>query len=126
MVALLKMPSIFTFEPAAASSGDSLTSNNERRMFERKESRSSAQARRLDHTIAARRQPTLTFALRDLSLGGCSALTDIPLEKGEHLSVSIPPQGFGQPWNAFARVVRCQPSPTGYRVAVEFDPLPAA
>ena len=95
-------------------------------MFERRETKLTANAKRLDHSIPARRQPTLQFMMRDLSIGGCSALTDIPLNEGEHLSVTIPPQGLVQAWNAFARVVRCQPSSLGYRVAVEFDPLPAA
>ena len=34
--------------------------------------------------------PMLSFTVRDLSLGGCSALTDIPLSAGERLTVSIP------------------------------------
>jgi hypothetical protein len=29
-------------------------------------------------------------------------------------------------WDAVGRVLRCDPSGLGYRVAVEFDPLPAA
>jgi hypothetical protein len=125
MVALLKMPS-FLDDGAMAPSMSIADTSNERRMFERRESKLLASAKRLDHTIPARRTPTLQFMLRDLSIGGCSALTDVPLQTGEHLSVSIPQQGMIQPWSALARVIRCQPSPTGYRVAVEFDPLPAA
>jgi hypothetical protein len=51
---------------------------------------------------------------------------DQPLQKGERLSVFFPPQGVNRGWDAYGRVVRCEPSALGYRVAVEFDPLPAA
>src|SRR4051812_613636 len=120
MVALLRMPSFLE------SAGPKLATSHERRMFERRETSLHAQAKRLDHSINALRMPMLSFPLRDLSLGGCSALTDIPLSAGERLTVSIPQNGHSLPWNAFARVIRCQPSSLGYRVAVEFDPLPAA
>jgi hypothetical protein len=29
-------------------------------------------------------------------------------------------------WHAAGRVIRCMPSALGYRVAVEFDPIPMA
>ena len=84
------------------------------------------QARRVDHTIVARREPRLTLALRDLSLGGMSAFSTSPLLQGERLSVHFPQLGTLGAWDAIGRVLRCDPSAMGYRIAVEFDPLPAA
>ena len=84
------------------------------------------QGHRLDHTIEARQMPRLSLMLRDLSLGGLSAICDRPLSKGEHLTVNFPQQGARRGWDAFGRVLRCDPSGMGFRVAVEFDPLPAA
>jgi hypothetical protein len=42
------------------------------------------------------------------------------------VSVFFPPQGASRGWDAYGRVIRCEPSGMGYRIAVEFDPLPAA
>jgi hypothetical protein len=116
MVALLKMPAYL----------NSTDPWSERRMFPRKEVHISVQGHRLDHTIQARQEPRMALALRDLSLGGLSAISDRPLNAGEHLSVVFPPQGTLRGWDAFGRVIRCDPSGMGYRVAVEFDALPAA
>lgn len=114
MVALLTMP------------GTSSKKQFERRVFPRKEIQARVEARRLDHTISARRDPHLSLSLRDLSLGGLSALTQTPMAKGERISVFFPPQGASRGWDAYGRVIRCEPSGMGYRVAMEFDPLPAA
>jgi hypothetical protein len=101
-------------------------SGAERRIFPRKEIHARVDGMRLDHTIEAHRQPQLSLAVRDLSLGGMSALTNTPLNDGERVSVFFPPQGAMRGWDAYGRVLRCEPSTMGYRVAVEFDPLPAA
>jgi hypothetical protein len=98
MVALLTMPRSESRRQA------------ERRLFPRKEIHTRVEGRRLDHTLTARRDPHVSLALRDLSLGGLSA----------------PPQGAARGWDAYGRVIRCEPSGIGYRVAMEFDPLPAA
>ena len=121
MVALLKMPSLH----AAPAEQDSAA---DRRVFPRKEFRATVRGRRMDHTLAARREPVLTLEMRDLSLGGLSATSPTPLDRGERVTVSFPPRGPLHGWDAFGRVVRCDPSATGlgYRVAMEFDPLPAA
>jgi len=95
-------------------------------MFPRKEIHATVQGHRLDHTIDARQMPRMSLALRDLSLGGLSAICDRPLKQGEHLTVFFPREGMLRGWDAFGRVLRCDPSGLGYRVAVEFDPLPAA
>ena len=120
MVALLKMPNrrIAEVEQAAA----------ERRMFPRKQITASVQGRRLDNTISARQFPQLTLTLRDLSLGGLAATSPTPLDRGERLNFFFPEQGPLRGWDAYGRVIRCDPAATGigYRVAVEFDPLPAA
>jgi hypothetical protein len=122
MVALLKMPNPFT---ARAAQNDS-ESGAERRVFPRKQIHAHIEGRRMDHTLAAMRQPQLSLALRDLSLGGLSAISQLPLEQGERLTVFFPPQGTQRGWDAYGRVLRCEPSGFGYRVALEFDPLPAA
>ena len=115
MVALLKMPAYLPTE-----------SWSDRRMFPRKELRATVEGRRLDHTLDARQMPRLSLMLRDLSLGGLSAISDHPLHEGEHLTVFFPQSGMSRGWDAFGRVLRCDPSGMGYRVAVEFESLPAA
>ena len=98
----------------------------ERRIFPRKEVSRPLQGRRLDHTLPALRQPVLTMSMRDVSAGGLCALSDTPIAAGERLSVSVPGNMMFGGWDAYGRVIRCSPSGTGYRVAVEFDRLPAA
>jgi hypothetical protein len=115
MVAVLKMPTPLS-EPQGA----------ERRVFPRKEVHVRVESRRVDHSIEARQQPQLSLALRDLSLGGLSAISQIAVKAGERLSVFFPPEGTKRGWDAFGRVIRCEPSGMGYRLAVEFDPLPMA
>jgi c-di-GMP-binding flagellar brake protein YcgR len=112
----MKLPSPFAADQAAI----------ERRVFPRKEVRTRVQGMRLDHSINARQQPHISLTLRDLSLGGCSALSEQPLQNGERVSLFFPAQGIQRGWDAYGRVLRCSPSTFGYRVAVEFDPLPAA
>jgi hypothetical protein len=97
-----------------------------RRMFPRKETNATVEGRRLDHTLSARQMPRVRLNLRDLSFGGLSALVDQPVIAGERLSVMFPPEGLRAAWGALGRVLRCEPSTGGYRLAVEFDPLPAA
>ena len=115
MVAFLKMPG-----PLA------LQSEQDRRLFPRKEVHADVEARRIDHTVQARRNPRLTLALRDLSLGGMSAISPAPLQRHERVNVQFPALGSHGAWNALGRVIRCMPSALGYRIAVEFDPLPMA
>ena len=115
MVALLRMPYQIGPETGA-----------ERRIFPRKEIHARVEGMRLDHSVSAHRQPQVSLALRDLSLGGMSAISQIPMTRGERVTVFFPPQGPQRGWDAYGRVLRCEPSGMGYRVAVEFDPLPAA
>ena len=55
-----------------------------------------------------------------------SAISQTALDTGERLTVFFPPLGAQQGWDAYGRVLRCEPGNFGYRLAVEFDPLPAA
>ncbi len=114
MVALLKMPNRISADA------------QERRNFPRKDSEAMVEGHRVDHSVPARQQPRLTLQLRDLSLGGLSAISPAPLEQGERVVVVFPRQGFAGGWDALGRVLRCEPSALGYRVAMEFDQLPAA
>jgi hypothetical protein len=115
MVALLKMP----FEQAVAR-------DDERRMFPRKEYHNRVQGCRLDHTIQARQQPYLSLAMRDLSAGGLSATTHARLELGEEIAVFFPPEGAQGGWDVRGRVVRCEPAPLGFQIALAFDHTPMA
>jgi c-di-GMP-binding flagellar brake protein YcgR len=115
MVALLQTPTRSIAKTGA-----------ERRVFTRRVLHLRVEGKRLDHSIQAHREPHLSLALRDLSAGGMSALSQTPLSRGERLSVFFPPQGADRGWDAFGRVVSCEPSGLGYRVAMEFDSLPAA
>jgi hypothetical protein len=146
MVALLKMPERMRMrlvrpEPAARESAhgpalrlvrpvdadaDADADGPERRMFPRKEMTLTVEGRRMDHTVRARQHPHLSLSLRDLSVGGLSALVDAPVAPGERLSVSFPPDAGRRGWDAYGRVLRCTPSGTGYRIAIAFDAIPAA
>lgn len=127
MAATLKMTYSAYSEPdLSISRADSSTGGAERRIFPRKEVQGHIQGKRLDHTISARREPFLSFSLRDLSMGGLSAISQSPIQRGERVSVFFPPQGVHRGWDALGRVIRCDPGGFGYRVAVEFDPMPLA
>lgn len=102
------------------------SSDAERRIFPRKELHVTATGKRVDHTLSALQQPALTLAVRDLSLGGLSAISSAPLTQGERISVRFPTASLLRGWDGSGRVLRCEPSAMGYRIAVEFDPLPLA
>jgi hypothetical protein len=121
MVALLKMPMRVGFSTDA-----DVKNGAERRVFPRKEVHASIEGKRIDHTIEARRTPKFNLHLRDLSYGGMCALSPLPLERGERLSMMFPPLGTTSGWDACGRVLRCDQSPMGYRIAVEFDLQAAA
>ena len=121
MVALLNTPNL-RITPAVETEGGGA----ERRVFPRKEVHGHVESRRVDHTVEAQRNPRLSLTLRDLSLGGLAAISDVPLESGETLSVFFPPHGSNRGWDAHGRVIRCNWTGNGYRIAVEFDPLPKA
>ncbi len=99
---------------------------NERRTFPRKECHGRVEGLRLDHSIPARQQPQVTLSMRDLSVGGLSAISPIPEKVGERIAFFFPPQGIRPGWDASGRVLRCDPAVLGYRVAVEFDAMASA
>ena len=100
---------------------------SERRVFPRKEMDSEIEGRRMDHTIEARRFPRLSLSLRDVSLGGLAAFSEVAIKQGEKLAFTFPSNdGSSHAWDAVGRVLRCDQSTLGYRIAVEFDPLPMA
>ena len=99
---------------------------DERRTFTRKEIQVRVEGKRMDHSIPARQQPHVSLALRDLSVGGLSGVSDLPLAAGERIAVFFPPQGCNRGWDAYGRVIRCNPCHQGYQIAVEFDPIAMA
>jgi hypothetical protein len=121
MVAMLKTPRNYRL-PVQSAHGQGA----DRRVFPRKELSTTVQGLRIDHSIPARREPQLCLSLRDISVGGLSAISPAPLEAGERLSVFFPPESGRMGWDAYGRVIRCEPSAMGYRVALEFDLLQAA
>ena len=125
MSATLRMPT-FKMPDFMRLVGSEEPQGAERRIFPRKELQTRVQGKRLDHTIPARREPFLNLSLRDVSMGGLSAISQNSVEAGERVSVFFPPQGIQRGWDAYGRVIRCQPSSFGYQIAVEFDPIPLA
>jgi hypothetical protein len=123
MVAILNKPSSLRIPVESA---DTAQSGADRRIFARKELSESVQGYRMDNTVTARKAPQLNLTLRDISIGGLSAISPTPLESGERISVVFPPQSGRVGWDAFGRVIRCEPSVMGYRVALQFDMLQAA
>src|SRR4051812_36892138 len=105
MVAILQLPKTYR-EPTGA----------ERRVFPRKEIHARVDSRR--ETTEQYQNPHLSLHLRDLSLGGLSAISQIALNKNEGLTVFFPPQGSSRGWDAYGKVIRCEPSGFGYRIAV--------
>jgi hypothetical protein len=95
-------------------------------VFPRKELSACVQGVRIDNTLPALREPQLSLNLRDISVGGLSAISPTELQSGERLSIVFPPETGRMGWDAYGRVVRCEPSSLGYRVALEFDLLQAA
>src|SRR4051812_43062257 len=77
MVALLKM---------SESVGNFKLDPRERRVFTRKEIQTRVEGRRLDHSVPARQQPQVSLALRDLSVGGLSAVSEQALGTGERVA----------------------------------------
>ena len=103
----------------------------ERRVFPRKTMMTTVRGKRIDHSLQALRHPHLSLSLRDLSAGGMSAISPAPFQPGERLTVSFPimgPRTSGSPseWDAVGRVIRCEVSSLGYRIAVEFENTPSA
>ena len=103
------------------------TGGAERRMFPRKEVSFRVEGRRLDHAIEARQSRTSAAAAATFRSAGLSAISTMPVGARRAGDGFLPPEGPARGWDAYGRVIRCDPSPAGgYRLAVAFDPLPAA
>lgn len=98
----------------------------DRRVFPRRDVSLRVTGRRLDHSIDARREPFLNFQMKDVSVGGLAATSQMPLKIGERVAVFFPPEGTSRGWDAYGRVVRVQSQKSGWSVAVGFDAMPAA
>lgn len=98
----------------------------DRRLFPRQELKLTVEGRRLDHSVPARRDPHLSLDLNDVSVGGLSGYTRTPIGPGERVAVFFPPDKGRHGWDAYGRVLRVEPGHFGYRIAVEFDAIPAA
>jgi hypothetical protein len=83
------------------------------------------EARRLDHTLRARRMPHVRATDSRLHLNGLSITLDEPLAPGEHLALLVCGSRRRR-WQAHGRVTSCQPVGDGYRIAIAYDLLPAA
>jgi hypothetical protein len=105
---------------------DAAEPRDERRIFSRIPAEVPAEARRLDHSLHALRAPRLRLDVQDLSLSGLCAHSDQPVMRGEHLAIHLPPRDGLPTFSAYGRVTRCQPTGSGYKLAIEFDRLPAA
>lgn len=82
--------------------------------------------RRLDHSLCARREPRARLIVREYDCDHAAGTSDIPLLFGEHMMLRFPARAGRMAWNAFGRVVACEADDEGYRVTIDFDPLPAA
>jgi hypothetical protein len=125
MMTLLRMP-LRLVGTAGRGPDETQEPQDERRVFPRRECRARADGRRLDHSVAALRHPRVPLTLRDVSVGGLSAISPAPVDVGERLAVALPPQGSQGGWDARGRVLRCEPAALGFRIAVQFDALPLA
>lgn len=99
----------------------------DRRIFPRTEVQGHVVGKRVRLLRPNRQWPRLEMEIQDLSLGGMSAMSALPLKAGEKLDLHLQLQPNTGEWDARGRVVRCEPSATGrYRIAVAFDALKAA
>lgn len=90
--------------------------HDDRRMFRRVPASGSVPGERV-----SRQRTPLQLELRDLSVGGVSGWSNVPLSRGERLVLSFPPAGRNPGRNTSGKVVRAEPTATGYAVAIEFD-----
>ncbi len=97
----------------------------ERRRSKRTRVRLRAEARRMDNTVTAQRTPKFSLTVLDISDGGVSATSRQPVEAGERLAITLPPES-GSTRKIFGRVIRCTARKDGWYLAIRFDYIPAA
>src|SRR5687767_313699 len=62
-------------------------------------------ARRLDHSLCARREPRARLMVHACDCDQALATSDVPLLSGEHVMLRFPARTGRAAWNAFGRVV---------------------
>ena len=97
----------------------------ERRRHGRRSVRFRAEAKRIDHTLVARRSPFFSVTVLDVSTGGIRAVTRQPVIAGERLHLTLPPES-GMRRQIWGKVIRCAPRQDGWSLAIQFDAIPAA
>lgn len=97
----------------------------ERRRHARRAVRATGNARRMDNTLAAQREPQFVLTVHDISEGGIAATSKVPVIAGERLAIQLHPNS-GMPSRVFGRVLRCRPQRDGWFLAIRFDAIPAA
>jgi hypothetical protein len=97
----------------------------ERRRHTRRRVRVLAEARRMDNTLAAQREPRFALTVLDVSTGGIAATSQTLVAQGERLVVSLPPEA-GIARRIFGRVIRCNARRGRWTLAIAFDSIPAA
>lgn len=97
-------------------------SGPERRLFPRQQAHGHIHGQRLDRSNAAvRRNPHLALALRDLSVGGVSGWSQTELNAGERVLLFFPPEGMNKGFDVRGKVIRCEQSALGFRIAIAFE-----
>lgn len=76
----------------------------------------------IDGIISAGHDP-IHVELRDLSVCGVGGFTNRMVARGASVVLSFPPEGLDCGFNTRGKVVRCEPSATGYRIGIQFDRL---
>ncbi len=98
------------------------TDGPNRRIFPRQQAYGHIHGQRLDRNVpAARCNPHMALALRDLSIGGVSGWSQTELNAGERLLLFFPPEGLHRGFDVRGRVVRCEMSTLGFRIAIAFE-----
>lgn len=98
-------------------SSEATVAHDDRRMFSRRPAYGT-----IDAIITTDHEP-IHVELRDLSVGGVGGLMNRAVSRGASVMLSFPPEGFSRGFNTRGKVVRCEPSATGYRVGIQFDRL---
>ncbi len=98
----------------------------ERRRARRIKLRIRTEARRMDNSLLAQRNPKMSLTIIDVSEGGLSAISRSPVEAGERLLVLFPDDCAPIGGRVFGKVIRCRATAEGWKIAMRFDFTPAA
>lgn len=98
-------------------STEAIVAHDDRRMFARRPAHGT-----IDGLVTSDHEP-IHVELRDLSVGGVGGYTNRAVSHGASVMLSFPPEGMSRGFNTRGKVVRCEPSATGYRIGIQFDRL---